>query len=52
MRGPESEEVKILESMGYVITTDQEDKTLIKILGHYVNDEGEHCYCRQKRHYG
>lgn len=38
-------ELRILEMMGYLISTDQEDITAIRINGHMNTEDGEHFFC-------
>lgn len=44
-------ELRILENLGYILTTDQDETILIKVLGHLVSQSGVHCFCTQEDHY-
>lgn len=44
INAPEFPEVRILELMGFVLTTDQKDGVNIKVQG-YLENRGQHCFC-------
>ena len=42
---PDSTAFQDLETRGYILTTDHEDKMVIRVLGHTLADNGEYFFC-------
>ncbi len=45
IKNKESPELRTLEMMGFIITTDQKNGTAVKVLGHMQSEENEHFFC-------
>jgi hypothetical protein len=39
------EEAPLLESMGFITTTERDGYILLRVNGYLVDDYGEHCFC-------
>jgi len=48
----EMTKLKILEEMGYVISTEFEDSIAVKLKGHMSTEDGDHFFCIKEGDHG
>jgi hypothetical protein len=51
LRSHDFPELRVLETMGFLISTDQENFLAVKVRGHLHTSEGDHYFCiREGKH--
>lgn len=51
MKNPDFPELRVLEMMGFLVSTDTDKGTAIRVKGHMNTEDGEHFFCvKEGRH--
>lgn len=45
LKGPDCPQIRILEQMGFLISTDRKNSISIKVNGYMNTEDGEHYFC-------
>ena len=40
-------ELRVLENLGFVVTTDRYRAIAVRVIGHGITEDGEHFFCRK-----